>query len=190
VLFVLLLVEGVTILSLDQLLSLHLLIGVALIPPVLLKVASTGYRFARYYLHDAAYVRRGPPPLLLRVIGPAVVLSTLAVLGSGVALLLAGPHHGQLSAIHKVSFIVFFAVTAVHVLAHIAKVPRETAADWRASSRLPGGATRRLVVLLSLLLGLALGAAAIGIDGPWVHRHHHHREARTAPFADRADGYI
>jgi len=188
VLFVLLLIEGVTIVSLDSLLPVHLLIGVALIPPVLLKVASTGYRFARYYSHDDAYVRRGPPALLLRVIGPVVVVSTVTVLASGVALLLAGPHHDQLKLIHQASFIVFLAVTAVHVLAHVAKVPRQTAADWRPSTRLPGGSARRLAVVLSLVVGLALGAATIAIDGPWVHRHHHHRDARSAPFANPADG--
>jgi hypothetical protein len=189
VLFVLLLIEGITILSLDSLLPLHLLIGVALIPPVLLKVASTGYRFIRYYGRDDAYVQRGPPPLVLRAIGPIVVLSTLAVLGSGVALLLAGPHHDQLSTIHTASFIVFFGVTAIHVLAHAAKVPRQAAADWRARSRLPGGSARRLVVALSVVAGLALGAAALTIDGPWVHRHHHHREALAAPFA-RSRGWV
>ncbi len=173
VLFVLLLVEGVTILSLDTLMPAHVLIGVALIPPALLKVGSTGYRMARYYRGDAPYVRRGPPPLLLRVIGPVVVVSTVAVLASGVALLLAGPHHGPLSQIHKASFIVFFAVMAVHVLAHLAKVPGQTAADWRSGSRLPGGAPRRLAVVLALVIGLALGAAAITADGAWVHRHSH-----------------
>ena len=61
VLFVLLFVEGVTILSLDALMPLHVLVGIALIPPVLLKLASTGYRLARYYTGDATYVRRGPP---------------------------------------------------------------------------------------------------------------------------------
>ena len=173
VLFVLLLVEGVTILSLDTLMPVHVLIGVALIPPALLKLGSTGYRFARYYRGDAPYVRRGPPLILLRVIGPVVVVSTVAVLASGVALLLAGPHHGPLSLIHKASFIVFFAVMSVHVLAHVSKVPRQTAADWRGVSRLPGGAPRRLAVVLALLIGIALGAAAITDDGTWVHRGAH-----------------
>ena len=49
VLLVLLAAEGVTILRVHQLLSPHVFIGVVLIPPVLLKVASTTRRFARYY---------------------------------------------------------------------------------------------------------------------------------------------
>ena len=49
VLIVLFAMEGLTVLSLSTLLSWHVFIGVALIPPVLLKLASTGYRFVRYY---------------------------------------------------------------------------------------------------------------------------------------------
>ena len=44
-----------------QLLWLHLFVGLLLIGPVVLKLASTGYRFARYYTNDAVYRRKGPP---------------------------------------------------------------------------------------------------------------------------------
>jgi accessory gene regulator protein AgrB len=54
VLLLLLAVEGFTILSVRQMLSVHIVVGLVLIPPVALKLASTGYRFARYYLGDAA----------------------------------------------------------------------------------------------------------------------------------------
>ena len=56
VLLVLLAGEGVTILSIRPLLSAHIVIGLLLIPPVALKLASVGYRFVRYYTGDAAYV--------------------------------------------------------------------------------------------------------------------------------------
>ena len=77
--------------SLDSLLTPHIFVGVVLIPPILLKVATTGYRLVRYYRGSAPYVRRGPPPMLLRVLGPLLVLSTGALLGTGVALLVVGP---------------------------------------------------------------------------------------------------
>jgi hypothetical protein len=78
VLLVLLAAEGVTILRVRELLTPHVFIGMVLIPPVLLKVASTGWRFARYYRGVPAYRRKGPPPLLLRLLGPAVVILTVA----------------------------------------------------------------------------------------------------------------
>ena len=50
VLLVLLAAEGATLIAIRPLLSVHIFLGVLLIPPVALKLASTGYRFARYYL--------------------------------------------------------------------------------------------------------------------------------------------
>ena len=142
VLFVLLAIEGVTILSLDSLLTPHIFVGVVLIPPVLLKVASTGYRFVRYYRGSAPYVRKGPPPVLLRALGPLIVLSTGVLLATGVALLVIGPGDGIGGGLHKVSFIVFFAVMSLHVLAHVRKVPAQTAADWKPATRLRVSAGR------------------------------------------------
>ena len=61
ILIVLLAVIGFTIPQLSQYLWLHLFVGLLLIGPVLLKMASTGYRFVRYYTHNTAYRRKGPP---------------------------------------------------------------------------------------------------------------------------------
>src|SRR5882757_1252417 len=83
VLMMLLAVLGVTILFLGPLLSVHLFVGMLLLGPLTLKLASTGYRFARYYSGDARYRRVGPPALPLRLIAPIVVLSTLIVFASG-----------------------------------------------------------------------------------------------------------
>jgi hypothetical protein len=80
VLLVLLAAEGVTILRVRALLTPHVFIGVVLIPPVLLKMASTSWRFARYYRGAPAYRRKAPPPLLLRLLGPAVVILTVVLL--------------------------------------------------------------------------------------------------------------
>ena len=58
---------------------------------MLLKIGSTGWRFVRYYRGSPAYRRKGPPPVLLRLLGPAVVILTVVLLASGVALVV-GPH--------------------------------------------------------------------------------------------------
>ena len=90
VLLVLLAVEGVTILSVRQMITLHIVVGVLLLGPVLLKTGSTMYRFTRYYTGAASYRRKGPPHPLLRVLGPLVILSSLALLGTGIALIVVG----------------------------------------------------------------------------------------------------
>ncbi len=124
-LLVLLAALGVTIVRIHPLIWEHLFIGLLLLGPVALKLGSTGYRFVRYYTHDPVYLRKGPPPPSLRLLGPLVVLSTVVVFASGVALLLLGPSsRSTLLLVHKASFFVWLAATAVHVLGHLPEVTR------------------------------------------------------------------
>ncbi len=183
VLIALLAVLGVTILQLRALLSVHLFVGMLLLGPVALKLASTGYRFARYYSGDAAYTRKGPPPTGLRVLAPMVVLSTLVVFASGVALLFAGPQsRSSLLPIHKASFIVWLAFMALHVLAHLPGIPRALRSDYAPaaglSSDVTGRAGRMLALAGALAGGTVLAILLIPEFGPWLHNssifHHHH----------------
>jgi hypothetical protein len=89
-LVVLLAAEGITLLDFGGLLSVHMFVGLVLIPPVLLKLTSTGYRFARYYLRAPAYREKGPPLLPLRIMAPVLAATTVGVLATGVWLLLLG----------------------------------------------------------------------------------------------------
>src|ERR1700722_7316568 len=131
VLLVLLAAEGFTVLRVRQLLSPHVFIGVVLIPPVLVKVASTTWRFARYYTGVPAYRRKGPPPVLLRLLGPVVVILTLVLLFSGVGLLLVSrPWLPLLLKVHKASFVLWSCAMSVHVLAHLGEVFRLAPRDW------------------------------------------------------------
>ncbi len=131
VLLVLLAVEGVTILAIRPLLSVHVFVGLLLIPPVALKLAATGYRMMRYYTRAAEYVRKGPPLLLLRmVVAPGLVAATLVVFATGVALLVVGPGGGIVLGLHKASFIIWLGAFAIHVLAYALRVPGLVAADW------------------------------------------------------------
>src|SRR5882724_12806352 len=123
VLLVLLAVEGVTILDIVPLLSVHVFVGLLLIPPVALKLAATGYRLARYYMRTVEYVRKGPPLLLMRmVVAPGLVAATLVVFATGVTLLAVGPRGGIVLGLHKASFIVWVGAFGIHVLAYVLRV--------------------------------------------------------------------
>jgi hypothetical protein len=170
VLFLLLAAEGVTILSIGQLLSPHVFIGMLLIPPVALKLGSTGWRFARYYRGRPEYREKGPPLLPLRLLAPVVVVSTVAVFATGIALLVRGPGQGLLLGLHKASFVVWLVATGIHVLAYLSRVPRLAAADWRPRApRLDGGFARRTLLAAAVVLGAILAVATIRYAGPWVH---------------------
>jgi hypothetical protein len=181
VLIVLLAVIGVTIISISQLLWVHLFVGMLLIGPVALKLGSTGYRFFRYYTGNPSYRRVGPPPTLLRVIAPMVVLTTVVVFASGVALLFAGPQSRQtLLPIHKVSFFVWVAFTAIHVLGHLPAIPRALRADYGSSAPwsddMTGRSGRSIALASALTAGVVLAVLVLPQFGPWLHAsfHHHH----------------
>jgi hypothetical protein len=165
VLLFLLAAEGVTVLRIRALLTPHVLIGMLLIPPILLKIGSTGYRFVRYYTGSPAYRRKGPPPVLLRLLGPFVVLLTIALFVSGVALLFVGPGLRQnLLLLHKVSFVLWFGAMAIHVVSHLRDTARLAPRDfyWRTRKQVSGAGLRQWTIAASLLVGLLLAAVSAG----------------------------
>ncbi|HEY7629653.1 MAG TPA: hypothetical protein VH817_03070 [Thermoleophilaceae bacterium] len=174
VLTLLLLAEGVTILRIGGLRSEHMFIGMVLIPPVLLKLGSTGYRFARYYLGTRAYREKGPPLLALRLLAPVLVLTTVIVFASGVALMVVGHKSNTLFTFHKVSFIVWGAAFGVHFLAHLPRMMRSLQSDWthEGRRRIAGAQVRLALVLSSIGGGVALALAVLPLITGW-HGHHH-----------------
>jgi hypothetical protein len=170
-LLVLLAAEGVTLLKIHKLITLHVFIGMLLVPPVVVKIGSTGWRFARYYRGNPAYRRKGPPPVLLRLLGPVVVLLTVVVLGSGIALLVVPHSFGrQMLFIHKASFVLWFGAMAIHVLGHIVETAQMAPADLarRTRRQVRGAGARTWTVAGSLVVGVILGVVMLPSVGHWL----------------------
>ena len=166
VIFVLLFAEGLTILRVQGHISWHVFIGVLLIPFALAKVGTTSWRIARYYTGDRAYVRKGPPPLVLRLLGPFVSVLTLAVLGTGVAAVL-DRHARGIAFAHKATFILWFGAMTIHVLGHILETPALVAADWRRTRRAGAPGAGRRLALVALLGAIAIPLAILSLQ--WAH---------------------
>jgi hypothetical protein len=179
VLLVLLGVETLTTLVLSTYLNVHLFLGLLLVPPVTLKLASTGWRFARYYTRNEQYVLAGPPRLLLRMLAPLLVASTLALFGTGVAMIAVGHRGGQLRTLHTYSFVAWGVLISVHVLAYLTRVLRDGTMDWRrnAVDVVAGVRSRRAIVVGTLLAGVVLALATLPAQRTVLrhggHRHHH-----------------
>lgn len=170
VLVALLLAEGVTIIDMGGLRTPHMVVGLILIPPVLVKLGSVGWRFARYYLRVPAYREKGPPLLPLRLLAPVLVVTTIAIFATGIALLALGRRSDTLIELHKISFIVWGVMFGVHFLAHLPRMLRSLTRD----RRLPGARVRLALVSGSVLVGVAVGLALLSPITGWHGGHHHH----------------
>jgi hypothetical protein len=178
ILLVLLAAEGATIPFIGRLTALHVFLGLVLVPVVVLKAGSSAWRFASYYLGHADYVRRGPPPVLMRlVVAPLVVASTAVLFGTGIVLVALSPQRGLVLGLHKASFIVWFAAMTAHVLAHVLHVPGLVRRDLGPGQH--GSAARQLLVAGAVVLGLV--AAVVMLPeahtwSRWAMTHHHHHD--------------
>ncbi|MDX6512264.1 MAG: hypothetical protein QOE36_1768, partial [Gaiellaceae bacterium] len=103
----------------------------------------------------------GPPRLLLRLLAPLLIASTLTLFGSGVALIVVGHGGGMLRRVHSVSFLFWGLLVVAHVVAYLARTLRLGSADWRrgTSSAVAGARGRRAVLGAALLAGVILALA-------------------------------
>ncbi len=174
VLFVLLAVEGVTLLSVRQLITVHVFVGVLLLGPVLLKSGSTLYRFLRYYGGTPAYTAKGPPHPLLRVLGPFVILSSLALLGTGLWLIFLGTNgSGWLLTAHQTCFWIWVALMTVHVIGHVWAAAVTSWTELRMSLRGRAARARRIryaAIVLALVIGVGAATVMLPTAAPWTNR--------------------
>jgi hypothetical protein len=178
-LLVLFTAELLTLIDIRQLISWHVVIGTLLIPPALLKTGTTGWRIIGYYTRRRPYRDAGPPPMLLRILGPLVVIGTLAVLGTGLLLILLGPDTSRRTfldllgqridavTLHQVAFVVWAVVTGLHTLARLIPALRLTVVPNPAGEPVPGRG-RRIAALTATVTVAALTATLVlSAAGAW-----------------------
>lgn len=189
--------ELVTLLDVIGLITWHIIIGVLLVPPAIAKTATTGWRILRYYAGHRAYRQAGPPPLLLRLLGPVVVLTTLAVLGSGTLLIAFGPSTTfqplitvagqQISwlTVHQVTFIAWGAATGLHVLARTVPAVKIAMQSQSYSDRVAGTLARGVALLTTVAVAALAVVIVLRFSGPWtggdLHGLHHRPGVVSGP---------
>jgi hypothetical protein len=170
VLLVVLALEGLTLLGVRQFLRPHIFLGLLLIPLVLLKLASTGWRMTRYYRRSAEYVHRGPPAVLIRmIVAPVLVLSTISLIATGIAAS-ALDQRGLLLTLHKLSFFVWLGAMSIHVLTRVPKLPRLIVADWWRRDGVRGRRVRQLLLTSTVAAGLVLALVTLPAVDHWQDR--------------------
>ncbi|MDA8196443.1 MAG: hypothetical protein M0019_04405 [Actinomycetota bacterium] len=180
VIFVELFVIGITVPAIGQLFTLHAILGYMLIPPLIFKMFSTGFRFLKYYTKDPKYSLAGPPHTLLRIAAPFLVLATALLFVSGIALMVVGPYAASAASwkqIHQASFILWFGLTALHVVSYIPRASYQFFGDLGLRSfgsfkfskvKVRGRNARLTVIAIALGSGLLLALALYTTISPWV----------------------
>ena len=173
-------VEIATILlGVHTFMSWHVFVGLALIPLIALKLASTGWRFARYYLRSRPYVEEGPPQLAMRLLAPLFVVATVVLFGSGVAMGLLHGHSLEIARrLHGPASVIWLVLLGLHVLVYIGRALRSTAGDVLSAEHAPvrGKTARTYAVAAAVVCGLVVGAALIPAPHRWVNIRHDHRD--------------
>lgn len=179
-------VEAATVLlGVHTFMSLHVFVGLALIPAVVLKLASTGWRFARYYTRSSAYVAQGPPQIAMRLLAPLFVTATVVLFGSGVAMGLLHGHALQIARrLHGPASVVWLVLLGVHVLVYLQRALRSAGQDARPRRRQParGTAARAYALAAVVVFGLVVGGATVSAQHRWIDlpRDHHERGTPTS----------
>jgi uncharacterized membrane protein YedE/YeeE len=173
VLIVLTVIELATLLlGLQRFLSLHVFVGIVLLPPVALKLASTGWRFTRYYTRAAAYRAKGAPQLVMRLMAPLLVAATIVLFGSGVAMGFLHGHSLRLARqLHGPASVVWMLLVGVHVLVYLkrALVSSKEDVDPTSRSAVRGASARNLILAAAVLTGLVVGLGTVTVQHRWLH---------------------
>ena len=168
-LLITLFVVGLTVPLAQSQTRLHVILGTLVIPPILAKVASTVWRIIKYYSGDADYVEKGPPFILLRLLGPILVVLTVVMVFSGLGLVVWAPRsmYSQLWFLHRASFVLWFFAMAFHVLAHLKETIHYGTSDFirRTRRQVKGASSRVWVTLFSLACGVVVAV----LIAPYAH---------------------
>lgn len=176
---------GSVLLGVHTFMSLHVFVGLALIPAVALKLASTGWRFARYYTRSHPYLALGPPQIAMRLLAPLFVLATIVLFGSGVAMGLLHGHSLSIARrLHGPASVIWLLLLGLHVLVYLGRAVRRAAEDALPARRrrVRGGNARVYALAVAVAGGLLLAAATIPAQHRWVNLRHDHRDRRDSSF--------
>lgn len=159
---------GTVVVSVRSHVTFHVVVGLLLVPPLLVKIVSVSSRFLGYYRRDPAYRRKGPPTPALRLLGPLLLAVTIVLFVSGIILVVAptafGGPRGVMFHVHDVSFYLWLLLVIGHLVGHRHDVRRLATADWARRTRftVPRAPLRQAVLLVSLATGVALALAFVG----------------------------
>ncbi len=141
----------------------HFGLGFALIPILLVKLGSTGWRAVNYYFDRDPYRAAGPPWLLPRIMALPLTACAIAATISGVVLWAEGTDHGTWATVHIYSVISLAVVVVVHLVIYTRKAFRASTRSLEQTKT----TKQERVMVWALLVALVVGSAAVGLEPTW-----------------------
>jgi hypothetical protein len=141
----------------------HFGLGFALIPILLVKLASTGWRAVNYYFDRDPYRAAGPPWLLPRIMALPLTACAIAATISGVVLWAEGTDRGTWATVHIYSVISLAVVIVVHLVIYTRKAFRASTRSLEQTKT----TKQERVMVWALLVALVVGSAAVGLEPTW-----------------------
>jgi hypothetical protein len=150
----------------------HFYVGLASIPFLVAKYASTGYRFAGYYLGLPRFKRAGPPRLVPRITSPLLALDFFVLYFSGLYMLFhyyytvtnIPPFEFKPVQVHLWAAIVAVPLLAIHLGWHLLETVRGLGEERRSLRAEVPNATSRQALTRRAFVGTVL-LGGIGLSG-------------------------
>lgn len=140
----------------------HVAVGLSLVVLVVAKLVPVGFRFLQYYRREPRFHAAGAPPLLPRILAPALVLATFVLLSTGVVMVVDPGKTMDVIELHEASYYAFLALVVVHLLLRalpLAKSFASELSDARTVGRAPA-------VRAATAIGVAALAVVAALTGP------------------------
>ena len=160
-------------------------VGLMLLPPLAVKLWSVGTRFVKYYLGRSEFVRRGPPPPALRILGPFLVAITAALFASGfIALVSPNAFGGGAKQVHAACAYVWLVLILLHIAGHFGEIRRYSWRDLVVSRRITRQSSLRRIGVIagSLVAGVVLAVSLMFLVDQY--------KQTTQPFAGVSSGVV
>jgi hypothetical protein len=147
-------------------------------------LASTGWRFARYYSRSEPYRSKGAPELAMRQLAPLLVAATVVLFASGVAMAYLHGHSLVVARrLHGPVSVLWMLLVGVHVLAYLKRALISAKHDLTPSSRASVFDARGRTYLLAgaIVAGIVVGVVTLPVQ---------HRLLHLPGKDDRRDGSV
>jgi hypothetical protein len=170
----LLLLPGLTVVALSGLVfgnywQLHYVAGLSLVPLLVVKLGSTTYRAFSYYMRRAIYRAAGAPEWMGRLLAPALILSTIVAMASGIWMWAQQSEAQPWAKLHVLSVLAMGACVGLHMLLRTPISLQTVARDGVEGLARNGSRIRIALVGIALAIGI-IGGIAGGARSPFPSR--------------------